>query len=94
MVNLNVRGLAFVFVLILFVHMHDIIWRGGVCLKLEVQGQGAGEISDADEYGLWGLENWTIFMGTIYVLSLSSSIPKNKQNVSLVISKLVPAFSL
>ena len=49
MVNLNVRGLAFVFVLILFVHMHDIIWRVGVCLKLEVQGQGAGEISDADE---------------------------------------------
>ena len=29
--------------------MHDIIWRVGVCLKLEVQGQGAGEISDADE---------------------------------------------
>ena len=30
--------------------------RGG-CLKLDVQGQEGGKILDADEQGVWGLEN-------------------------------------
>ena len=36
-------------------------WRkvggGGGCLKLDVQGQEGGKILDADEQGVWGLEN-------------------------------------
>ena len=34
----------FYFVLILFVRMHGIIWRGGVQLKLDVQDQGVDKL--------------------------------------------------
>ena len=47
-----------------------IIWRGGFRLKLDVQGQGVGRISDVDGQGQGGLENWTIFMDVICVSSL------------------------
>ena len=66
--NLNVMWLGFV--LILFVHMHGIIWRfgEGVGVKLGVQGQGDGRISDVDRQRHGGggggggggeFENWT-----------------------------------
>ena len=51
----------FVFVLISFVRMHGIIWRGGRGgggagrLKLGVQGQGGGRILDVDGQGGWGV---------------------------------------
>ena len=39
-------------------------------MKLDVQGQGVGRISDVDGQGQGGLENWTIFMDVICVSSL------------------------
>ena len=39
-------------------------------LKLDVQGQGGGRISDVDEHGVRGLENWTVSMKVICVPSL------------------------
>ena len=44
------------FVLISFVHMLGMIWRGGkgVCLKLEPQGQGGRKFSDLDGKGCEG----------------------------------------
>ena len=45
--------------------------ESGVCLKLDVQGQGGGLILDIDgQGGVGGLDNWTIFMGIIHVSSL------------------------
>ena len=42
----------------------------GVHLKLDAQSEWGGRISDVDgPGGLGGLENWTIFMGVIYVSS-------------------------
>ena len=47
---------------------------GRVRLKLDVQGQEIGGISDADRQdGVGGLENWRIFMDIICVLSLKGS---------------------
>ena len=41
-------------------------------MKLDVQGQRGGRILDVDgQGGEEGLENWTIFMDIICVLSLS-----------------------
>ena len=37
----------------------------GVCLKLDVQGQGGGRISDVDGQGVRGLENWTLFLDVL-----------------------------
>ena len=55
-VNLNVTCLDFVFVLISFVHMHVITWRGEGRLKLDVQRQGGqegGRILDIDGKKGW-----------------------------------------
>ena len=39
-------------------------------MKLDAQSEWGGRISDVDgPGGLGGLENWTIFMGVIYVSS-------------------------
>ena len=65
MVNLNVTWLGFVFILISFVHMHDAVvvpqsaGEGGgvgrwIRLKLDVQGQGGGNILNVDGHGGWG----------------------------------------
>ena len=44
---------------------------GGICLKLDVQGQGGGRILDIDgQGGVGGLENWTILMDVICISSL------------------------
>ena len=47
-----------------------IIWRREVLLKLNVQGQGGGRISDIDKQGDEGLETWTIFMNIVWLSSL------------------------
>ena len=47
-VNLTVTWLGFVFVSILFIHMHGIICRGEVGLKLGIKGQDSERISDLD----------------------------------------------
>lgn len=47
-----------------------IIWRREVLLKLNVQGQGGGRISDIDKQGDEGLETWTIFMDIVWLSSL------------------------
>ena len=50
--------------------MHGIIWRGErVRLKLNIQGQMGGRISDADGQGVGGPESWTIPMDVICVSS-------------------------
>ena len=51
--------------------MHGIIWRGGIRLKLDVQGEGGERISDVDGQGVGDLENWTIFMDVIYASPLT-----------------------
>ena len=51
MVNLNEAWLRFVFVLISFVDIHGIIWRRGVHLKLDVEGQESGRNTDVDGEG-------------------------------------------
>ena len=45
----------------------------GVRMKLDVQGQGGGRILDVARQGvvLGGLENWTIFIDVICILSLT-----------------------
>ena len=53
-----------------FVRSHGIIWKGGVRLKLDVQGQGGAKILEADGQGDGGVENWTIFIEVICVSSL------------------------
>ena len=67
---------GFVFVLILFAHRNGIIWRGGIRLKLDVQGQGGGRILDIDGHGVGGLERWTIFVDAMCVLSLTAIVLK------------------
>ena len=42
--------------------------ESGVCLKLDVQGQGNGKILDTDGQAVEVLENWTIFMDVTCVL--------------------------
>ena len=68
-VNLNVMWLGFVFIFNSFIHMmvqllfHSLLERvtgGGVCLKLDVQGQGGGTILNVDRqagWGSWKLDN-------------------------------------
>ena len=54
-----------------------IIWRGGVHLKLVVQGQGGGRILYVIRQGgggEGGFENWTIFMDVICVSSLITQV--------------------
>ena len=68
--------LAFIFVLISFVDMHDAVAvlqfigegdGGGVYLKLDVQVQWGEKILDADRQGTGGLENQAIYMDAICV---------------------------
>ena len=48
-----------------------IVWREGVRLKLDVQGQGVGSILDVNgQGGVRSLKNWIIFMDVICVSSL------------------------
>ena len=75
-INLNLAG-----ALISFFHMHSAAcWRGwrfqlvgegggreGVRLKLDVQGQGGGEIPDVDEQGRWEVLIIRQFSRTSYV---------------------------
>ena len=56
---------------------HSLSGRVGVRLKLDVQGQRGGKISDLDGQGRVGvLENCTIFMDIICVSSLKWSSEK------------------
>ena len=48
-----------------------IIWRRGVRLELDIQGQEGGGILDVHGQGGGGLENLTIFMDVICVSSLN-----------------------
>ena len=70
MVNLNVTWLGSVFVLILFVHMHGIVWGEWGHLKLNIQGQGGGRSWKVGGQGVGSLDNWTIFMDVICISSL------------------------
>ena len=53
-----------------------IIWsEGRNHLKLDVQGQVGERISYVDgQEGMWGLENWTIFMDVAGVSSLYKDV--------------------
>ena len=69
--------LSLVFALISFVHIHfEIVdWREGILLKLDVQGQGGGNILDVNGYGAWGswkLDNLCIVPK--HIVSLSQQI--------------------
>ena len=58
----DVTGFCFLFLIhsftcmvrLLFHSLLDRVTGGGVCLKLDVQGQGGGTILDVDGQGGWG----------------------------------------
>ena len=49
--------------------MHAMIWREGSHLKWDAQGEQDGRILDVYGQEVRSLENWTIFMDVICVIS-------------------------